>query len=117
MHRVNQELDEERVLLEWLIANSSPDALQYSPQIANISVVGQCTYGCPTIDLAVGDRAARKTEPSTILADFEGKTAEGIEVGVILHASEGQVSELEVYAIPEVKGPFNLPTIESLKQF
>jgi hypothetical protein len=49
------------------------------------------------------------------LADFEGRTPEGMEVGVILHAREGEISELEVYAISEVKGPFGLPIVESLK--
>jgi len=107
---------EERTLLEWLIANGSPDAQPYASQIANISVVGRCTCGCPSIDLSVGQREQPKTGPSHILADFEGKTPEGIAVGLILHAREGEISELEIYAIPDVKGPFNLPSIESLKQ-
>jgi hypothetical protein len=108
---------EERTLLEWLITNGNPDAQQYTSQIADVTVVGRCTCGCPSIDLAVGDHEQRKSGPSTILADFEGKTREGIEVGVILHAREGHISELEVYAIPDVKAPFNLPIIVSLKQF
>jgi hypothetical protein len=108
---------EERLLLEWLIANGNADARQYASQLATISVVGTCTCGCPTIDLAAVDSEQQKTAPSHILADFVGKTPEGIEVGVILHAREGAISELEVYAIPEVTGPFSLPSIESLKQF
>jgi hypothetical protein len=107
---------QERILLEWLIANGSPDAQQYASQVADISVVGTCTCGCPSIDLSIGYREQRKTGPSHILADFEGETPDGIEVGLILHAREGEISELEVYAIPSVKGPFSLPSIESLKQ-
>ena len=61
-----------------------------------------------------GDRGMQTTK--NILADFVGKTPDGIEVGVILHAREGEISELEVYAIPDVSGPFSLPSIESLKQ-
>jgi hypothetical protein len=109
--------EEERKLLEWLLANGSPEAKPYISQIANVNVVGKCTCGCPTIDLALGNREQRKTAPSIILADFIGKTPEGIEVGVIVHAREGEISELELYAIPDWKGPFNLPSIESLKQF
>ena len=45
---------EERNLLEWLIANGSVDAKEYSPQLADLTVVGTCTCGCPTIDLALG---------------------------------------------------------------
>jgi hypothetical protein len=109
--------NEERLLLEWLIAHGNADAHQYAPQMAGISVVGTCTCGCPTIDLATGESEQRKTAPSHILADFVGKTPEGIEVGVILHAREGAISELEIYAIPDVNGPFSLPSIDSLKQF
>jgi hypothetical protein len=109
--------EEERILLEWLLANGNPEAKPYVSQIANVNVVGKCTCGCPTIDLALGDHEQRKTAPSIILADFVGKAPEGIEVGVILHAREAEISELEVYAISDWKGPFNLPTVESLKQF
>jgi len=109
--------EKERKLLEWLLANGSPDAKPYLSQIANVKVVGKCTCGCPTIDLALGDREQRKTGPSVLLADFVGRTPEGIEVGVIVHAREGEISELEVYAIAGSKGRFNLPSVESLKQF
>jgi hypothetical protein len=108
---------EERTLLEWLIDNGSADAKEYSPQLANLSVVGICTCGCPTIDLALESHEQRKTAPSKILADFVGTTPEGIAVGVILHAREGEISELEVYSTTDMKEPFRLPTIESLKQF
>jgi hypothetical protein len=72
---------EERLLLEWLIANGNADARQYASQIAGISVVGTCTCGCPTIDLATVDSEQQKTAPSHILADFLWKTPEAIEVG------------------------------------
>ena len=108
---------EERALLEWPIANGSADAKEYSPQVEQLSVVGACTCGCPTIDVARGGREQHKTAPSKILADFLGRTPEGLEVGVVLHAREGEISELEVYATTAVKESFRLPLIESLKQF
>lgn len=107
--------DAERTLLRWLIAHGGPEAQQYAPQVSQVHVAASCTCGCPTIDLAIGERQHRTVGASLILADFEGVTPEGIEVGVILHAREGQLSELEVYAKPEVDGPFSLPTIESLR--
>lgn len=109
--------EEERTHLEWLIANGNDAAKEYLPQLANIRVVGARTCGCPTIDLALEGRDKRKTSPSTILADFVGTTAEGIEVGIILHAREGEISELEVYPIAAAAEPFGLPSTESLKQF
>ena len=107
--------DAERTLLEWLIAHGGPEARQYAPQVSQVRVVARCTCGCPTIDLAIGERRHRTVGASLVLADFEGVTPEGIEVGVILHAREGQLSELEVYALPEVDGSFGFPRIESLK--
>jgi hypothetical protein len=107
---------EERALLEWLLANGVPDAQEYAPQVSDLRVVGTCTCGCPTLDLAPSNRNERTTGPSQILADFDGSTHEGIQVGVILHAREGHISELEVYAIQDFEGRFNLPAIESLKR-
>jgi hypothetical protein len=107
--------DAERTLLQWLMAHGGPEAQQYAPHVSRVRVVAGCTCGCPTIDLAIGGRQHRTVGASLVLADFEGVTPEGIEVGVILHAREGQLSELEVYAMPEVDGPFSLPTIESLR--
>jgi hypothetical protein len=108
--------ESELSLLKWLMANGSPDAERYQSQIADLNVVAECTCGCPTIDLAVGNRVRRTIGASHILADFEGMTPEGVTVGVTLHAREGQLSELEVAAISEVDGPFNLPDIKSLKK-
>lgn len=69
--------DAERSLLEWLLAHGSPDARQYAPQLLQARVVGRCTCGCPTIDLAMGDRQQRTVGPSHVLADFEGITLRG----------------------------------------
>jgi hypothetical protein len=107
--------DAERKLLEWLIAHGSQEAEKYAPQASQVRVVATCTCGCPTIDLATGDRDHRTVGGSLVIADFEGVTLEGIEVGVILHVRQDQLSELEVYAMPDVEGRFGLPTIESLK--
>src|SRR5437899_823993 len=98
---------EERTLLEWLIAHGVPNASRYSSQIHRAKVVSRCTCGCPTIDLAVDGK--QMFGPSEIIADAEGSSPEGIAVGVILHCREGQLSELEVYPIEEIKGPFALP--------
>jgi hypothetical protein len=57
--------DAERTLLEWLIAHGSHEAQQYAPQVSQVRVVGTCTCGCPTIDLAAGDRDHR-----TVASDY-----------------------------------------------
>jgi len=103
---------DERMLLEWLIANGSPSAAKYAPQILRVSAVSRCTCGCPTIDLAVDGKHVDGS--SELVADFVGKSPEGILVGVILHCRGGQISELEVYAMDEVKGTFGLPSPDAL---
>ena len=107
---------EEHALLKWLIANGNPGAKQYASQLPDISVVGLCTCGCPTLDLAIGDSEARTTGPSHVLAEFDGTTPEGVQVCVILHARKNQISELEIIAIDDFEGVFNLPVIPSLKR-
>jgi hypothetical protein len=103
---------DERILLEWLISNGSPSAAKYASQIPRVSVVSRCTCGCPTIDLAVdGEHVDGGSE---LVADFVGKSPEGIQVGVILHCRGDQISELEVYAMGEVKGVFGLPSPDAL---
>jgi hypothetical protein len=85
---------EERALLEWLIANGNPDAKQYALQLSDAKVVGLCTCGCPSLDLAIGDREERTTGPSHILADLDGITAEGVQVGIIPMRERGRFLNL-----------------------
>jgi hypothetical protein len=103
---------EERTLLEWLFAHGSSKALRYAAQLPRVTVASHCTCGCPTIDLAVDGK--RTFGASELIADTEGRSPEGIRVGVILHCREGQLSELEVYPIDEIKGRFALPSLSTL---
>jgi hypothetical protein len=103
---------EERTLLDWLVAHGLPNARRYAAQLGRVTVASRCTCGCPTIDLAVdGNQTSWASE---LIADAEGRSPEGISVGVILYCREGQLSELEVYPIDEVKGPFALPNPSTL---
>ena len=65
-----------------------------------------------TIDLAVEGKQAFGA--SELVADVEGRSPDGISVGVILHGREGQLAELEVYPIDEIQGPFALPSPSTL---
>jgi len=105
----------ERTLLQWLLEHGGEDTSQYQSQVKELRVVGGCTCGCPTIDLAVGESDHTTIGASHILADFEGITPEGVDVGVLLRARQGQLSELEVFSLLEVEGSYGYPTIESLK--
>jgi hypothetical protein len=105
---------EERRLLEWLITNGNTEASAYTSQFPQVKVVARCTCGCPTLDLALGEKKFRTVGASTILADAFGHSPEGVPVNVILHAREGEISELEVISCDETK-VFGMPTPEMLK--
>jgi hypothetical protein len=102
----------ERALLEWLLVKETPDAALYTSQIDSIRVVSRCGCGCPTVDFAL--HSGRKVGASHIVAEASGKSPEGISVDVILHAREGELSELEVYSREGLDAPFDLPCPESL---
>ena len=106
--------DEERRLLDWLLHHGTPEAASYMDQLPRVSVTSHCGCGCPSIDLAVDDRAAQIYSPSTILADFEGVSPEGVRVGIIVHGREGLISELEVYSMAG-ETIFSLPRIEDIQ--
>ena len=103
---------EERTLLEWLLAHGCPNAGRYAAQLPQVTVVSRCACGCPTIDLAVEGK--QTFGASELVADVEGRSPDGISVGVILHGREGQLAELEVYPIDEIQGPFALPSPSTL---
>ena len=77
-------------------------------------VVARCTCGCPTLDVAVGEKKFRTVGVSTILADAVGHSPEGVPVDVILHARENEISELEVVSHDATK-IFSMPTPEMLR--
>ncbi len=107
--------DAERKLLEWLIANGTDDAPAYASQLPQVKVVGGCKCGCPSLDLAVGDKQSRTHGISTVLADVGGHSPEGVPVIVILHACEGEISLLEVVSTDETQR-FSLPTPEMIDE-
>jgi hypothetical protein len=103
--------DDERCLLMWLLEHGAPGATGYLSQIPSVRVIGQCSCGCPTLDLAVAGKHG--TGGSTIVADFCGTTSEGAFVGVMVHVREDLVSELEAYSLNDIK-TFSFPGPESL---
>lgn len=105
---------EERRLLEWLISNSPTDTKAFASQIPQTKVIAHCKCGCPTLDLAVGEKTSRTVGPSTILVDAYGHSPEGVPVNVTVHAREGEISELEVISMDATE-VFGMPTPETLE--
>jgi hypothetical protein len=105
---------EERDLIAWLLQHGEPEAAAYVSQLPDLTVVSHCSCGCPSIDLAVNGRTIPITQPTTFLADVAAVTPEGLVAGIILHAREGLLSELEVYPRGEPPEHFSLPKIETI---
>ena len=106
--------DAELELIEALLGAAGTGAGRFLGQLAKIQVVGGCSCGCPSIDLAVVDGKRNGPAVPVIVADAE--SPEGVPVGVILWARDKVLSGLEVH-------PWNgsdsvrLPRTESLMNF
>ena len=104
---------EEFKLLEWLLARGAAEAANYAAQLSRVRVVGRCTCGCPTLDLALDGKQCPTVGISMVLAQAEGHSPEGVPVYVLLHAREGELSELEIISVNETK-VFRMPVPEML---
>jgi len=110
----------ERLLVEWLLAHpstdvSNSDVSRYRSQIDSLHVSAMCGCGCPTVDFAL--HAGRKFGASDIVAEATGKSPEGVSVGVILHARQGELSELEVHSTQGLDATFSLPVPDFLEAY
>lgn len=103
----------ERRLIECLLANAGETARAFLPQLSEASVVSRCHCGCPTIDLAVAGRTA-PDGANRILASLDTYSPEGVRAGVLLHARNGLLAEIEVYSMAGDERPFTLPEPESV---
>ena len=110
---------EELDLLRWMFNHGSDDLRTFLPQIEGIRAAWSCKCGCPSIQLDVAESAPLGLDRGeTVVGDFDGKTARGELVGVLLFQRKGRLTELEVYSmdgqIKEESGKFGLPTIDSM---
>jgi hypothetical protein len=106
--------NKERLLLEEFLRHGTPKSKVYAEQLPYVTVVSRCSCGCPTIDLAVRGQTAPPGSPSQILSDAGGVSPEQVRFGIIVHAREGLISELEVYPI-DLAGTFSLPEIDRIE--
>lgn len=111
---------EEFELLQWMVEHGSEDLRTFAPQIEGILAARWCDCGCPSIRLEVAEGAPLgKDIGQRVIGDFEGETAKGGTVGVILFQRGGKLELLEVYSI-DARLPRNnssewgLPTIASM---
>jgi hypothetical protein len=106
--------DHERELVAWLIEHGTyGDRPTLHAQIPRLSVRERCTCGCPTVYFALdGKPVPRKGE--RLVSDHLA-TVDGMEVGIMLFETTGDLSSLEVYSCPGSDQPFGLPDTTSIR--
>ena len=105
---------EERAIGEWVLRNADPPALDFLPQLEVARVTGQCSCGCPTIDLRMPEGTPRVEPRENPVGDATGHVGEDM-VGVMLLQRGGYLQCLEVYDLSDIQRPYGLPSVKSLE--
>jgi hypothetical protein len=106
---------DERAIAEWLLLKDPP-ATAFLHQLDSARVTGQCSCGCPTVDLLIGPGTPRAEPRDNPVGDAIGEV-NGKMVGVMLLQSQGYLTCLEVYDLSDIEHPYGLPGLSSLKPF
>jgi hypothetical protein len=107
---------EERAIAEWLLLHSKPPAISFLPQLEGACVTGQCSCGCPTVDLRVAEGIPPAQPQDNPIGDALGEV-NGNMVGVMLLQTGGYIACLEVYDLSDIPHPYGLPELKSLRPF
>ena len=88
---------EEQALLRHILEREAPKRVQ---EIASLKVIARCGCGkCPTVIFGCSiESEPRPAMPFTEVANYMGRNAEGVLVGVALLEREGHLSELEAWS-------------------
>jgi hypothetical protein len=105
---------EEHAIAEWLLLHSKPSAVSFLPQLDGARVTGQCSCGCPTVDLRVAVGTSPAETQDNPVGDALGEV-NGNMVGVMLLQSGGYLTCLEVYDLSDIPHPHGLPELKSLR--
>ncbi len=97
-------------LIEWLLTEAAvvPDVTRFLAQTTELEIIGCCKCGCPSVEF-IADAQAKG---ATMVADAQGKSPEGVAIGILLWQREGRLASLEVYGYET--HPYSLPRPEDL---
>ena len=108
--------EDERAIGEWLLLHATPPAFDFLPQLAMARVTGQCSCGCPTVDLRLPESAPKAEPRDNPIGDAVGEV-NGDMVGVMLLQRGGHLTCLEIYDLSDIARPYGLPDLSSLRPF
>ena len=106
--------NKERELLVWLLEHGPINATNFLPQLGIIEARSSCSCGCPSIEFSVPVDSPFIDSPQGMRAYFLGRSGVD-EVGLMLTAGNGVLSELEIYTFGEFDHPFDLPAVNTLR--
>ena len=107
--------EDEHELLVWLLQHGPEGATKYLPQLDSALARKSCDCGCPSFEVSIPLGVPLVEIPAAFRIQFSGMSNE-YDVGLMLIAGSGVLSELEVYTFGENQGPFGLPGIDTLQQ-
>ena len=106
--------EQERLLIRWIVEESSGIGSGLSAQLERTTVAARCGYGCASIDLAVDGSEEDKKEPMDLIADYAWKTKAGNLCGAYLFTRRGRLAGLDLWSIDGAETPSALPEIQAL---
>lgn len=110
--------DDERAVLQALLAPDFPGVSELRAQVPDAVVVGKCDCGCPTIDIQVTGSSPRSTVVSkNRLAPYEGRVAplDDEPIGdIILFVDDGFLTCLE-YVPYDDPSPTTWPSLDRIE--
>ncbi len=105
----------EREVLVWLLNHGTEEATNFLPLLDLLEARSSCTCGCPSLEFSVPVDAPFISSPQGMRLFAEGHTGTD-EVGVMLTAGSGVLSDLEVYTYGGVDHAFGLPLLHTLRR-
>jgi len=102
---------DERAVLERAVRVAPVDHVEIPSLdgLESLQVVGKCECGCATVQF----RYPRSGEIADIVADAVGETATGEQVGILVFASEGRFTQLEIVGYSDDPAP--LPIASTIR--
>jgi hypothetical protein len=104
--------DEQRVIKRALEAAGSANLARLRGQISGLRIVARCECGCASVKFAASPGIPR----AHVVADALAKTTAGNTVGVMVWATDDELTGLEVYSM-SAPNDASLPTPDSVNRW
>lgn len=105
---------QEQLLIRWLLEHGETNAIDFLPQLLQARVIGRCSCGCASIDLAITGNNVLRGAPMDILSDYLWRDEQGHLFGAYVFAHEGLLAGLDLWSVDGQAMGERLPEIHEL---